>query len=165
MNSSMNLKDIIGKFEVSRGDTPWSPLMVYHIVGYYKELVLDEDKVEVYPDESKGILVAVVYSSISENSAMFMTTDRQHLDEVQYDYNSLTDSELGLVDKLSGSVQRSRIENMLVEGLDKEFLIMDIKACDRYKKAPSREKIKAQLENLMSRKEELYQIIDGFYES
>lgn len=165
MNSSMNLKDIIGKFEVSRGDTPWSPLMIYHIVGYYKELKLDENRVEVYPDENKGILVAVVYSSISENSAMFMTTDRQHLDEVQYDYNNLTDSELELVGKLSGSVQISRIKNMLIEGLDKEFSIIDMKACARYKKAPSREKIKAQLENLMSRKEELYQIIDGFYES
>lgn len=164
MNSSMNLKDIIGKFEVSRGDTPWSPLMIYHIVGYYKELKLDEDRVEVYPDESKGILVVVVYSSISENSAMFMTIDRQHLDEVQYDYNNLTDSELELVGKLSGSVQISRIKNMLIEGLDKEFSIIDMKACARYKKAPSREKIKAQLENLMSRKEELYQIIDGFYE-
>lgn len=164
MNSSMNLKDIIGKFEVSRGDTPWSPLMIYHFVGYYKKLELDEDRVEVYPDENKGILVAVVYSSISENSAMFMTTDRQHLDEVQYDYNNLTDSELELVGKLSGSVQISRIKNMLIEGLDKEFSIIDMKACARYKKAPSREKIKAQLENLMSRKEELYQIIDGFYE-
>ena len=90
--------------------------MIYHIVGYYKELKLDEDRVEVYPDESKGILVAVVYSSISENSAMFMTTDRQHLDEVQYDYNNLTDSELELVGKLSGSVQISRIKNMLIEG-------------------------------------------------
>lgn len=158
MNSNKDLKDLIGKFEVSRGDTPWSPLMVYHIVGYYKELVLDEDKVEVYPDESKGILVAVVYSSISESSAMFMTTDRQHLDEVQYEYNNLTNSELELVNKLFGSVQRSRIENMLIEGLNKEFLYMD-------RKAPSREKIKSQLENLMSRKEELYQIIDGFYES
>lgn len=164
MNSSINLKELIGKFEVSRGDTPWSPLMIYHFVGYYKELELDEDNVEVYPNENKGILVAVIYSSIGENSAMFMTTDRQHLDEVQYDYNSLTDSELELVDRISGSVQRSRIENMLVEGLDKEFSIIDRKACARYKKAPSREKIKAQLENLMSRKEELYQIIDGFYE-
>lgn len=164
MSSDKDLKELIGKFEVSRGDTPWSPSMIYHIVGYYKELKLDEDRVEVYPDESKGILVAVVYSSISENSAMFMTTDRQHLDEVQYDYDNLTNSELELVGKLSSSVQRSRIENMLVEGLNKEFLIMDRKACDRYKKAPSREKIKAQLENLMSRKEELYQIIDGFYE-
>lgn len=164
MNSSINLKELIGKFEVSRGDTPWSPLMIYHFVGYYKELELDEDNVEVYPNESKGILVAVVYSSICEDSTMFMTTDRQHLDEVQYDYNSLTDSELELVDKLSGSVQKSRIENMLVEGLNKEFLEMDWKVCNRYKKVPSREKIKAQLENLMSRKEELYQIIDGFYE-
>lgn len=164
MSSNVDLKELIGKFEVSRGDTPWSPSMIYHIVGYYKELKLDENRVEVYPDENKGILVAVVYSSISENSAMFMTTDRQHLDEVQYDYNSLTDSELELVDRISGSVQRSRIENMLVEGLDKEFLEMDWKVCNRYKKAPSREKIKAQLENLMSRKEELYQIIDGFYE-
>ena len=163
MNSSMNLKDIIGKFEVSRGDTPWSPSMIYHIVGYYKELKLDEDRVEVYPDESKGILVAVVYSSISENSAMFMTTDRQHLDEVQYDYNNLTDSELELVGKLSGSVQISRIKNMLIEGLDKEFLYMDGKACNRYKKIPL-EKDKRQLEDLMSRKEELYYIIDGFYE-
>jgi hypothetical protein len=164
MSSNVDLKELIGKFEVSRGDTPWSPSMIYHIVGYYKELVLDEDRVEVYPDESKGILVAVVYSSISENSAMFMTTDRQHLDEVQYDYNSLTDSELELVDRISGSVQRSRIENMLVEGLDKEFSIIDRKACARYKKIPSREKIKAQLESLMSRKEELYYMIDGFYE-
>ena len=164
MNSSMNLKDIIGKFEVSRGDTQWSPLMIYHFVGYYKKLELDEDRVEVYPNENKGILVAVVYSSISENSAMFMTTDRQHLDEVQYDYNNLTDSELELVGKLSGSVQRSRIENMLIEGLDKEFSYMDSKVCARYKKAPSREKIKRQLESLMSRKEELYYIIDGFYE-
>jgi len=164
MSSNVDLKELIGKFEVSRGDTPWSPSMIYHIVGYYKELKLDEDRVEVYPDESKGILVAVVYSSISENSAMFMTTDRQHLDEVQYDYNSLTDSELELVDRISGSVQRSRIENMLVEGLDKEFSIIDRKACARYKKIPSREKIKAQLESLMSRKEELYYMIDGFYE-
>lgn len=164
MSSDKDLKELIGKFEVSRGDTPWSPLMVYHIVGYYKELKLDEDRVEVYPDESKGILVAVVYSSISENSAMFMTTDRQHLDEVQYDYNNLTDSELELVGKLSGSVQISRIKNMLIEGLDKEFLYMDGKACNRYKKIPSREKIKRQLEDLMSRKEELYYIIDGFYE-
>lgn len=95
---------------------------------------------------------------------MFMTTDRQHLDEVQYDYNNLTDSELELVGKLSGSVQISRIKNMLIEGLDKEFLYMDGKACNRYKKIPSREKIKRQLEDLMSRKEELYYIIDGFYE-
>ena len=164
MSSNVDLKDLIGKFEVSRGDTPWSPLMIYHFVGYYKKLELDEDRVEVYPNESKGILVAVVYSSICEDSTMFMTTDRQHLDEVQYDYNSLTDSELELVDKLSGSVQRSRIENTLVEGLDKEFSIIDRKACARYKKAPSREKIKAQLENLMSRKGELYYMIDGFYE-
>ena len=164
MSSDKDLKELIGKFEVSRGDTPWSPSMIYHIVGYYKELKLDENRVEVYPDESKGILVAVVYSSISENSAMFMTTDRQHLGEVQYDYNSLTDSELELVDRISGSVQRSRIENMLVEGLDKEFSIIDRKACARYKKIPSREKIKAQLESLMSRKEELYYMIDGFYE-
>lgn len=164
MSSDKDLKELIGKFEVSRGDTPWIPSMIYHIVGYYKELKLDEDRVEVYPDESKGILVAVVYSSISENSAMFMTTDRQHLDEVQYDYNNLTDSELELVGKLSGSVQISRIKNMLIEGLDKEFLYMDGKACNRYKKIPSREKIKRQLEDLMSRKEELYYIIDGFYE-
>lgn len=164
MSSDKDLKELIGKFEVSRGDTPWSLSMIYHIVGYYKELKLDEDRVEVYPDESKGILVAVVYSSISENSAMFMTTDRQHLDEVQYDYNNLTDSELELVGKLSGSVQISRIKNMLIEGLDKEFSIIDMKACARYKKAPSREKIKRQLEDLMSRKEELYYIIDGFYE-
>lgn len=164
MSSNVDLKELIGKFEVSRGDTPWSPSMIYHIVGYYKELKLDENRVEVYPDENKGILVAVVYSSISENYAMFMTTDRQHLDEVQYDYNNLTDSELELVGKLSGSVQISRIKNMLIEGLDREFSIIDMKACARYKKAPSREKIKAQLENLMSRKEELYQIIDGFYE-
>lgn len=41
---------------------------------------------------------------------------------------------------------------------------MDGKACNRYKKIPSREKIKRQLEDLMSRKEELYYIIDGFYE-
>lgn len=165
MSSSKDLKELIGKFEVSRGDTPWNPLMIYHIVGYYKELVLDEDKIEVYPDESKGILVAVVYSSISESSAMFMTTDRDHLDKVQYDYDNLAKSELDLIGKLVDSVQRSRIENMLIEGLDKEFLYMDNKACARYKKAPSREKIKRQLENLMSRKEELYQIIDGFYES
>lgn len=164
MNSSMNLKDIIGKFEVSRGDTPWSPLMIYHFVGYYKKLELDEDRVEVYPNESKGILVAVVYSSICEDSTMFMTTDRQHLGEVQYDYNSLTDSELELINKSISNIQRSTIKNMLVEGLNKEFLEMDWKVCARYKKAPSREKIKAQLENLMSRKEELYQIIDGFYE-
>lgn len=164
MNSSIDLKELIGKFEVSRGDTPWSPLMIYHFVGYYKKLELDEDRVEVYPNESKGILVAVVYSSICEDSTMFMTTDRQHLDEVQYDYNSLTDSELELVGKLSGSVQISRIKNMLIEGLDKEFLYMDGKACNRYKKIPSRERIKRQLEDLMSRKEELYYIIDGFYE-
>lgn len=164
MNSSMNLKDIIGKFEVSRGDTPWSPLMIYHFVGYYKELELDEDNVKVYPNENKGILVAVVYSSIGENSAMFMTTDRQHLDEVQYDYNSLTDSELELINKSISNIQRSTIKNMLVEGLNKEFLEMDWKVCNRYKKIPSREKIKTQLEDLMSRKEELYQIIDGFYE-
>ena len=164
MNSDKDLKELIGKFEVSRGDTPWSPLMIYHFVGYYKKLELDEDRVEVYPNESKGILVAVVYSSICEDSTMFMTTDRQHLDEVQYDYNSLTDSELELVGKLSGSVQISRIKNMLIEGLDKEFLYMDGKACNRYKKIPSREKIKRQLEDLMSRKEELYYIIVGFYE-
>ena len=95
---------------------------------------------------------------------MFMTTDRQHLDEVQYDYNSLTDSELELINKSISNIQRSTIKNMLVEGLNKEFLEMDWKVCNRYKKIPSREKIKAQLENLMSRKEELYQIIDGFYE-
>ena len=164
MNSNVDLKELIGKFEVSRGDTPWSPLMIYHFVGYYKKLELDEDNVEVYPSESKGILVAVIYSSISENSAMFMTTDRQHLDEVQYDYNSLTDSELELINKSISNIQRSTIKNMLVEGLNKEFLEMDWKVCNRYKKIPSREKIKAQLENLMSRKEELYQIIDGFYE-
>lgn len=164
MNSNVDLKELIGKFEVSRGDTPWSPLMIYHFVGYYKELELDEDNVEVYPSESKGILVAVVYSSISEDSTMFMTTDRQHLDEVQYDYNSLSDSELELINKSISNIQRSTIENMLVEGLNKEFLEMDWKVCNRYKKIPSREKIKAQLESLMSRKEELYQIIDGFYE-
>ena len=164
MSSDKDLKELIGKFEVSRGDTPWSPLMVYHIVGYYKKLELDEDRVEVYPNESKGILVAVVYSSISEDSTMFMTTDRQHLDEVQYDYNSLTDSELELINKSISNIQRSTIKNMLIEGLDKEFSIIDMKACARYKKIPSREKIKAQLENLMSRKEELYQVIDGFYE-
>ena len=162
MNSSVDLKELIGKFEVSRGDTPWSPLMIYHFVGYYKKLELDEDRVEVYPNESKGILVAVVYSSICEDSTMFMTTDRQHLDEVQYDYNSLTDSEL--INKSISNIQRSTIKNMLIEGLNKEFLEMDWKVCNRYKKIPSREKIKAQLENLMSRKEELYHIIDGFYE-
>lgn len=164
MNSSINLNELIGKFEVSRGDTPWAPLVINHIVGYYEELVLDENNVEVYPNESKGILVAVVYSSICEDSTMFMTTDRQHLDEVQYDYNSLTDSELELINKSISNIQRSTIKNMLVEGLNKEFLEMDWKVCNRYKKIPSREKIKAQLENLMSRKEELYQIIDGFYE-
>lgn len=164
MSSSKDLKELIGKFEVSRGDTPWSPLMIYHIVGYYKELKLDEDKIEVYPSESKGILVAVVYSSIIEDSTMFSTTDRDHLGEVQYEYDNLAQSELELIGKSVGNVHRSDIESMIINGLDKEFLYMDTKACTRYKKAPSREKIKRQLENLMSRKEELYQIIDGFYE-
>lgn len=64
MSSDKDLKELIGKFEVSRGDTPWSPSMIYHIVGYYKELKLDEDRVEVYPDESKGMYIVQLVKTL-----------------------------------------------------------------------------------------------------
>lgn len=156
------MNELIGKFEVSRGDTPWAPLVVNHIVGCFKELVLDENKVEVHIEDDKDVIVAV--SIIGGGSIMFIVADREDLCGELCNYEDLTEPELEIVSKLISGVQQSRIKEVILEGVDNEYSALYEKACARYKKAPSREKIKAQLDNLYSRKGELYHMIDGFYE-
>lgn len=156
------MKDLIGKFAISRGDTPWSPLIVNHIVGYYEELVLDEDNVEVHTNDNNGVLVTA--SIIAGDSIMFTSANREDIAGEIFNYEDLTEPELEIVSKLISGVQQSKIKKAILEGVDNEFSLIDKKACARYKKAPSREKVKAQLENLKSRKGELYHMIDGFYE-
>lgn len=162
MNSSIDLNELIGKFLISRGDTPWAPLVINHIVGYYEELVLDENNVEVLTNNNDIVLVLV--SILSGESILFITANREDIVGELCSYEDLTESELEIVNKLGSNVQRSRIKEVILDGLDREFSNIDKKACARYNKAPSREKIKTQLENLMSRKGELYRMIDGFYE-
>jgi len=156
------MNELIGKFEVSRGDTPWAPLVVNHIVGCFKELVLDENKVEVHIEDDKDVIVMV--SIIGGGSIMFIVTDREDICGELCNYEDLTEPELEIVSKLRSGVQQSRIKEVTLEGVDNEYSALYKKACARYKKAPSREKIKAQLDNLYSRKGELYHMIDGFYE-
>lgn len=156
----MGFDNIVGKFfKFNYGEV----VTIYHIVGYFNNFKLDVDKEEIIPTNIN--LFTIVYNSTG-SCPIISVLGNLDVDEVLYDYNTLTNSEQQTISKYKKLAKLPNIKQHILLNVDGMLEGIRCFTHTRFKKAPQVCKLDKQIDNLMSSKEDLYCIInDKFYGS